>query len=102
MLYVSIRPELIRVRETEGKNVKVYGVLTEYRFMGNGYEAIVKLINGQDVIVYMPGKLYEIGSAIYLDWDTSEIALMHTRGDSVYEMIETLSTEVGNSLKVSV
>jgi len=102
MLYISIRPEMIRVRESEGDHVKVSGVLTDYHFMGNGYEAVVKLINGQDVVGRMPGKSYEVGSVVYLDWDTEEIALMHTRGDSVYEMIETLSTEVGNSLKVSI
>lgn len=102
MMYLSIRPEKIKISKEKISDIEIPGVIVEYKFAGPYYETKVMLLNGHEIIVYTPDKSLKPGTSVYISWDEKDAAMIHTAGESVYDMIEKLSIKVGNSLKISV
>lgn len=90
IVYVSVRPEKVRLSEEFVPDFQICGVVKEYTYMGQILKAVVELPNGQEFKVnrlagqYLP----PIGSTVYVYWAEGDAVVMHSEDTAIYHEIE--------------
>lgn len=89
MVYVSVRPENVKLSNEPVNCFELRGIVKEHVYIGSLIKTSVELSNGQMVKVSnLPeNEVQGVGSLVYLYWKDDKAVIMHTREDKLYDMI---------------
>lgn len=90
IIYLSVRPENIKLSTTPVPGFSLVGVVSEHYFTGNMNKTLISLSNGMELKMnsLAEQKLLEIGTQVYVYWQADDAFLMPTVSQKVFEIIE--------------
>lgn len=93
IVYVSVRPENIKLSFEPIEGFSLYGKVTEHVFVGNLTKTIVSLSNGNQINMntFSKEKLIPENSKVYLYWEPEDAVVIKSRSDAVFNVIENMS-----------
>lgn len=90
IVYLSLRPEDIRLGQTPVEGFSLPGLIKEHVFIGNMNKTIVMTANGSEVKVNTLAKtsLTEVDTECYLYWETEDAVVIQTMDQTVFHTID--------------
>jgi len=90
IVYVSVRPEKVRISETKGEDFSLTGTIKEHIYVGSTMKTIIILQTGQELKANMltGGRLIPEGTNVYINWKHEEAVVIRSINDKVFEIVD--------------
>lgn len=98
IVYVSVRPENIRISFEPVEGFSLSGKVIEHVFVGQVTKTIISLSNGNQIKMntFSNDKMIAENSKVYLYWEPEDAVVIKSRSDEVFNVIENMSFSQGD------
>ena len=92
IVYVSVRPENIRISFEPVEGFSLSGKVIEHVFVGQVTKTIISLSNGNQIKMntFSNDKMIAENSKVYLYWEPEDAVVIKSRSDEVFNVIENM------------
>lgn len=92
MVYVSIRPEKLKVSTQPVGGFSLRGLVKEHIYLGSSVKTIIDMPNHQELkLIQMTGvPLLEVNTEVYPYWEKVDAVVMHSIAHNIYELIDNI------------
>lgn len=90
IVYVSIRPENIKLSVTPIDGFSIVGVVKEHVYVGNINKTIIMLDNGMEVKMNEGTKhdLFQVGTQVFIYWDKDDTVVIKSQSQNVFNVVD--------------
>ncbi len=92
MVYVSVRPEKLKVSRTPVDGFTLCGKVREHIYLGASVKTIIDMPNHQELkMIQMAGEpLLEIDEEVFPYWETTNAVVMHSIAHDIFQLIDNI------------
>lgn len=90
IVYVSVRPENIKLSLTQIDGFSIVGVVKEHVYVGNINKTIILLDNGMEIKVNKGTKtnLLKLGTEVFIYWETEDAVVIKSQSQNVFNVVD--------------
>ena len=90
IIYVSVRPENIKLSLTQIDGFSIVGVVKEHVYVGNINKTIILLDNGMEIKVNKGTKtdLLKLGTEVFIYWETEDAVVIKSQSQNVFNVVD--------------